>query len=59
MAQVVRFWTKIRRLGPSDSQIEKWHPSLIKQNLTEQTLVQQQYKYQVHTGVRVAIDALD
>ena len=24
MAQVVRFWPKIRRLGPSDFQIEKW-----------------------------------
>ena len=30
MAQVVRFWPKIRRLDPSDYQIEKWHRSLIK-----------------------------
>ena len=30
MAQVVRFWPKIRRLDPSDYQIEKWHRFLIK-----------------------------
>ena len=29
MAQVVRFWPKIRRLDPSDSQIDKWHRSSI------------------------------
>ena len=27
MAEVVRFWPKIRRLDPSDYQIEKWHRS--------------------------------
>ena len=25
MAQIVRFWPEIRRPGPSDFQIEKWH----------------------------------
>ena len=27
MAQFVRFWPLIRRLGPSDYQIGKWHRS--------------------------------
>ena len=30
MAQVVRFWPKMRRLDPSDYQIEKWLRSLVK-----------------------------
>ena len=60
MAPVARFWPRIRRHDPSDYQIEKWHRSLIKVKieLSRAGLVQQQ-QYEVHTKVRVPIDALD
>ena len=62
MAQVVRFWPKMRRLDPSDYQIEKWHQSSIKKpNSAEPAWYVQQQQYEAHTKVRVrvAIDALD
>ena len=58
MVQVVRFGAKICRLGPSDSQSQNGIGlSSNKKDVTEQSLVQQQYE--VHTHVRVTIDALD
>ena len=51
MAQVVRFWPKVRRLDPSDYQIEKWHRSLVSKNLAERsrysssTRFAQKYEY--------------
>ena len=61
MAQVVRFWPKIRRLDLSDYQIEKWLLSLIKWKSSWAEPVQQQYEIhtKVRVRVRVAIDALD
>ena len=56
MAQVVRFWPKVRRLDPLDLSIRKRHRSLIKQNLTEQS---RPGNAAVRTKVRVAIDALE
>ena len=59
MAQVVRFWPKIRRLDPSNYQIEKWRRSLISKNLTEQSRPGTAAVVRGTHKVRVAIDALD
>ena len=53
MAQVVRFWPKIRRLDPSYHQIEKWHRSFVKQKSGEQS--RPRTAAVVHTNVRVRV----
>ena len=58
MAQVVRFWPQIRRLGPSDSPIEKWHGPLLKK-YTLADVGTAVARGIIHTQLRVAINALD
>ena len=56
MAQVVRFWAKIRRLDPSDDLLEKMASVFCQVKSSGPEPVQQQYE--VHTKVRARVRSM-